>query len=376
MKALLVGDSEAARPVADRARALGHEVVRVEQRALRDELAAADGALVILFAGEADARARIREMRGPDVPAVAPLFVVTDRDDASALADLYSAGADECLVWPREAPLLDHRLRVLTQRIERERKLAEASRAEADLMTREERLRTLIHLASDAIFIKDRGGRYVFINPAGAQSLGFTPEEIIGKTDPEVFGEETSKSVIEYDELAMKSRQPIHYEAWRKIRGEDRFFATSKFAYVSPEGDLLGIAGITRDATELRRHETAEKERTEQHLAHQAALLALAQMDEGEFVAGIERILDTDAETLALTRVSFWSLPGRPADARERRDAQGGERLVGERARAPRARPAEVLRDTAGEPRLRRRRRAKGGGRDAARQDVPGDRTR
>jgi PAS domain S-box-containing protein len=291
--------------------ALGYDAVRVGVGALHDELTRADGAVVILFAG-ADAGARIAELRGPDTPAEAPLFVVTDRDQPDAIAALFATGADECLAWPREAVLLEHRLRALVERVTLRRKLAESSRSEADLRTREERLRTLIHLASDAIFIKDRAGHYVFINPAGARALGATPEEIVGKTDPEVFGQETGKNVISYDQLAMQSRQPIHYEAERKIHGEDRLFTTSKFAYVSPEGDLLGIAGITRDTTDLRRSEKAERQRTEQRLRHQAALLALAHMEEGEFVAGIEKILDTDAETLSLTRVSFWSLQADP----------------------------------------------------------------
>jgi PAS domain S-box-containing protein len=312
VKALLVGDSGAADAVARGVSALGHEVVRVAGSALHAELAAADSAVVILLAGSADARARIAELRGPDLPAAAPLFVVTDRDGAEALAELYAAGADECLAWPREAPLLGHRLGALTERIDLRRKLAEAARAEGELRTREERLRTLVDLASDSIFIKDRAGRYVFINPAGARTLGSSPEEIIGKTDPEVFGEVTGKDVISFDEIALKNRQPIHYEAWRVIHGDNRLFTTSKFAYVSPEGDLLGVAGITRDTTDLRRLESAEKDRTTQRLSHQAALLALAQMDEGEFVPGIEKILDTDAETLALTRVSFWSLQADP----------------------------------------------------------------
>jgi PAS domain S-box-containing protein len=312
VKALFVGDSEAARAVAERVAGLGHAVVRVRPAALHGELAAADGAVVVLFAGDADARARIGELRGPDAPAAAPLFVVTEREAPGSLAELYAAGADECIAWPRDAPLLEHRFRALADRINLERKVAEAARGEAELRTREERLRTLVHLASDAIFIKDRAGRYVFINASGAKALGATPEEIVGKTDPEVFGDETGQNVISYDELAMKSRQPIHYEAWRSIHGEERLFTTSKFAYVSAEGDLLGIAGITRDTTELRRHENAEKKRTEQRLSHQAALVALAQMDEGEFVAGIEKILDTDAETLGVTRVSFWSLQADP----------------------------------------------------------------
>ncbi len=326
MKALLVGHGGAEREIVSRVSALGHEVVRASDASIQDVLAAADAAFVLLLAGRGgggrgvrgsgagsgDARAVIAKLRGPDLPSAAPLFVVTEHDAAAAIAELYAAGADDCLAWPRDAALLEHRVRALAERADLKRKLSDATRAEAELATREERLRTLIHLATDAIFIKDRGGHYVFINPSGARALGHPPEEIIGKTDTQVFGETTGKDVVSYDELAMKSRQPIHYEAWRDIHGEQRLFATSKFAYVSPEGDLLGIAGITRDTTELRRLETAERERTDQRLKHQAALVALAQMEEAEFVPGVEKILDKDAETLGLVRVSFWSFQADP----------------------------------------------------------------
>jgi PAS domain S-box-containing protein len=316
VKVLLVGDNAAAGVIAERVAGLGHTPLRVSHAALQGELATADGAVVLLFAGDSEARQRIAELRGPDAPAAAPLFVVTDRDEPAILADLYAAGADECLAWPRETLLFEYRFRALVERGDLAGRLAEASRTEAELRTREERLRTLVQLASDAIFIKDRAGRYVFINAAGAKALGAVPEEIIGETDPEIFGhDEKGEGDVTYDELAMKSRQPLHYESSRRIRGEERLFTTSKFAYISPIGDLLGIAGISRDTTELRRHANAERSRTQQRLAHQAALVALAQMDEREFAAGLEKILDTDAETLAIERVSFWSLQADPPSA-------------------------------------------------------------
>ena len=306
--------------------------------ALDAELAASDGAIVVLCA-EATTRlpARHGALRDPNALSTPAIFVVVDPDDSGeALARLYAAGADECISWPREAPLLAHRFRAFTDRIDLRHRLTEATRAEAEVRTREERLSTLINLASDAIFIKDRAGKYVFINPAGALALGSTPEGVIGKTDIEIFGEETGKNVIAFDQLAMKSRQPIHYEARRTIHGEDLLFTTSKFAYVSPAGDLLGIAGITRDTTELKRSEDAESRRTNQRLAHQAALLALAQMDGRDFTSDIEKILDTDAETLGLTRVSFWALGADPPTlvSRAMRDAPGGSWANGLELRA------------------------------------------
>jgi PAS domain S-box-containing protein len=317
VKALLVGESGAAGAVEERIHALGGETSHVALDSLSAEIAGADGAVVILFAdGDASDPAlasSIEKLRDPHQLSDAPLFVVTGRAAPSALAVLRVAGADECLAWPDEAPLFDARYRALAERVALAQRVAASARVEHELRTSEERLRQLVELASDSIFIKDRSGRYVFVNPAGARALGFSPAEVIGKTDVEIFGERTGREVIRFDQLAMTSRKPIHYEARQTVQGEERIFTTSKFAYVSPVGDLLGIAGITRDMTDQRLTEEAETRRTKQHLAHQAALVALAQLEIGaDFVPALEKVLDTAGEALSLSRVSYWSLRDDP----------------------------------------------------------------
>ena len=317
-----MGEGGAVAAIEGHLRALGSEPVRVVEAALPAEIAAADGAIVVLFEDAADG---VERLGGPEWLSEAPLLVVTSRQDPATHAALRAAGADETLAWPHEAPLLDARYRALEARVELERRVAAATRAEHELRTSEERLRRLIELASDSIFIKDRGGRYVFVNPSAARALGAMPDDLIGKTDLEVFGERTGREVIRFDELAMTSRKPIHYEARQTVQGEERVFTTSKFAYLSPQGDLLGIAGITRDMTDQRMTEEAETRRTRQHLAHQAALVSLAQLEIGDdFVAGLEKVLDTAAETLSLPRVSYWSLRDDPPTVVSRGMRAGG----------------------------------------------------
>jgi PAS domain S-box-containing protein len=313
VKVFLLGETAATHAVAERVVALGCEAAAAitgggAREALANELAATDDAVVVLFTRGEGALEAVRSLRAPEALVPAPVFVVTDREAPEELAALHAAGADDALAWPRDAALFDARFTACVERVVLRRRLAEAARVEADLRTHESRLRMLVELASDAIFIKDRAGRYVLLNPAGAELLG-DAEHVIGKTDHEIFGPESARNIIDYDELAMKSRQPIHYEARRRtLEGDERVFTTSKFAYVSPEGDLLGIAGITRDTTESKRVEEAANRRTQQRLAHQAALVALAQMENDDFVAALEKILDTDGETLGLVRVSYWSL--------------------------------------------------------------------
>ena len=44
-----------------------------------------------------------------------------------------------------------------------------------------------MHETPDLVFAKDRQGRYTFVNPAAARFSGRTPEDIVGKTDQELF---------------------------------------------------------------------------------------------------------------------------------------------------------------------------------------------
>ena len=157
--------------------------MRVAEPALPAEIAAADGAIVVLFE---DAAEGVERLGGPEWLSEAPLLVVTSRPDPATHAALRAAGADESLAWPHEAPLFDARYRALEAHVELERRFAAATRAEHELRTSEERLRRLIELASDSIFIKDRGGRYVFVNPSAARALGAMPDDLIGKTDLEI----------------------------------------------------------------------------------------------------------------------------------------------------------------------------------------------
>lgn len=62
------------------------------------------------------------------------------------------------------------------------RDLSELRQAERASRQREEHLRTLVDEASDGIFISDAQGRFLDVNPAGAQMFGWTREEMLAKS--------------------------------------------------------------------------------------------------------------------------------------------------------------------------------------------------
>ena len=88
------------------------------------------------------------------------------------------------------------------------------------------------------------------MNEAGLSLLGRTREEIIGKTDSEMF-DASDAAEIEKEKtdlrLLKRSGGPLLYEQ----RIKDRILETTKFR-VNLENGRVGIGGILRDATEQR----------------------------------------------------------------------------------------------------------------------------
>ena len=118
-------------------------------------------------------------------------------------------------------------------------------------------LETLLESTADFIYMKDREGRYVFVNPAAAESVGKSAEEIIGKDDRALFPEEHARQIMEKDRQIMASGISEVFEETRAYAGGVRHLHSSKNVCRDSSGAVIGIVGISRDITELKRAEEA-----------------------------------------------------------------------------------------------------------------------
>jgi PAS domain S-box-containing protein len=118
-------------------------------------------------------------------------------------------------------------------------------------------LETLLESTADFIYMKDREGRYVFVNPAAAESVGKSPEDIIGKDDRALFPEEHARHIMEKDCQIMTSGISEVFEETRASAGRMRHLHSSKNVCRDSSGAVIGIVGISRDITELKRAEEA-----------------------------------------------------------------------------------------------------------------------
>ena len=130
-------------------------------------------------------------------------------------------------------------------------------------------LRSLIDAVPDPIFCKDREGRYLLHNradletfgPAGASHLGKTVFEIPCLSNHAATYHADDMRVIQTGLPLINREEPFVTEA-----GMAGWFLTSKFPLRDDADDIIGLVGIARDITEIKRA-TAELEEARSRLA-------------------------------------------------------------------------------------------------------------
>ena len=136
------------------------------------------------------------------------------------------------------------------------RDITERKRVEEELANERSVLRTLIDNLPDNIFVKDVESRFVISNLAHAHLLrAKTPDEIVGKTDFDIFPLELASSYYDDEQAVIQSGQPLLNREERTIdsEGKTRWLLTTKVPLRDDHGKVIGVAGINRDITEPKR---------------------------------------------------------------------------------------------------------------------------
>ena len=144
---------------------------------------------------------------------------------------------------------------------------ARLARENAQLTRERDSLRTLIDSLPDRIYIKDRQSRFLVNNPAHVQALGATcQDEVIGKTDLDIFPAKMARQKFNDEQELMKSGQALDREesAVNPRTGETRWLQTTKVPLRDKQGVVVGLMGISRDITERKlAEEDLRRARTE-----------------------------------------------------------------------------------------------------------------
>ncbi|MGD9641950.1 MAG: PAS domain S-box protein [Elusimicrobiales bacterium] len=117
-------------------------------------------------------------------------------------------------------------------------------------------MRMVFDTAADAIFIKDMNGMYVKANKASADMMGTTPEAMIGRTDSDYFPPETAAGVFRTDSEVVLKGKTLSLYNYHPFPGGSRHVNIIKTPLKNVRGETIGLLGIARDITDLKRMET------------------------------------------------------------------------------------------------------------------------
>jgi PAS domain S-box-containing protein len=142
-------------------------------------------------------------------------------------------------------------------------------------------LDSVIENIPDMIFIKDAQTlRFVRLNKAGEELLGYPREALIGKTDRDLFAGEEAEFSAATDRETLSGRQVVHIEAeaiHTRTKGL-RYLHTKKIPIFGAIGGPRYLLGISEDITNRRWAEAAlraSEARLKAVMDHSPALISL-----------------------------------------------------------------------------------------------------
>lgn len=139
----------------------------------------------------------------------------------------------------------------------------------------------------DIIFFKDINGTYIGCNNGLVELLEKSKEDIIGKTDYDLFSEDSAKLYTINDQKVMETNLPHHNEEWITYsNGEKALYETLK-APIYNNNALIGILGICRNITERKELEACLLENKNQLKAilDNLPFMTWLKDDQGRFIA-------------------------------------------------------------------------------------------
>lgn len=142
------------------------------------------------------------------------------------------------------------------------RALVHRKQAEEALRESESKYKSLVENTSDLVWEVDHECTYTYVSPRVHELLGYTPEDLVGKTAFDLMPEEEASRVLSlFSDIAGK-RAPIEKLENTMVRLDGGFVVveSSGVPIMDDSGSLRGYRGIDRDITERRKAEDSLKE--------------------------------------------------------------------------------------------------------------------
>ena len=124
----------------------------------------------------------------------------------------------------------------------------------AEKALREQRsfLNAVLENSPAVMYLKDPAGRFISANPRFCHLFQRTPDELVGKTDYEIFPKDTADLFRKNDLDVLESQATMSFqEVVPHLDGTSHTYISVKFPVADAQGGIFAICGISSDITEL-----------------------------------------------------------------------------------------------------------------------------
>lgn len=145
------------------------------------------------------------------------------------------------------------------------KEISERKVAEEERRISEERLKAILDNTTSVVYLKDLQGRYILTNKVYEKIFHISQEEILGKTDTDIFPMEIAKTLQANDEMVLQLNAPVEFD--EKVPHSDgvHTYISIKFPLTDNQGKPHAVCGISTDIT-LRKKAEEELQRHHDHL--------------------------------------------------------------------------------------------------------------
>jgi diguanylate cyclase (GGDEF)-like protein/PAS domain S-box-containing protein len=122
-------------------------------------------------------------------------------------------------------------------------------------------MRNLLVDPAQRVFFKDRESRFVLVSTGFADALGggLSAEELVGKSDFDIFTAPHATAAYEDEQRVMRTGEPMFDQVERETFRDrpDAWVSTTKLPLRDDAGNIVGSWGVSRDITAQRQAEEA-----------------------------------------------------------------------------------------------------------------------